>query len=178
MIRVFTFIASMPLLATASYSQTYQQDLDPDFLLSYEQTMLAAADPNYKQDTYHTNPRLPQQTQLQDCSLFHMEAWQTQTHSIENKALYHCEQISNAYAINIPLTDSQIALETLMLAYEKTALDFSITSLAWGTPIESLPEGPASDTSMVMASAWVMMKHMQTQTRSDLSLDVVLELLQ
>lgn len=159
--------AGLLMLATATHAQT-PHIVEPGAFGS--ETGLS--------DPYHYDPNLVVRDTLQDCILFEREAFETSIDSVERTALYLCSQVRDKRQIN-RMDDEALALETVLLAYEGAAREWSIQSLFHG--VVDMDETMIDDAGLyrgqplLYASNWFFMTGLRMDMRHTTNLAPVLE---
>lgn len=119
----------------------------------------------------HCLTSAPEKTQMEDCFLFELEAFETGLYDARRTALYLCNELVERRESGFVLSDSQQALEAMLVSYENRARDWCINALFRRA---DLPEG-MYDKPFFLVCHWSIYDRLQQEFKEEIGLDVVLE---
>lgn len=144
--------------------------------------ILGPPDPNPMEPAHYRNDStLPTQTTLADCWLFEAQAWERSLDDWRYAAAWMCKDIAAKHARNDPLSDADLAMEQLLLAYEDAARTIMADILKdWDRRVSVIEQAkpdanPMLPKASVLRSAWLNMPSEHEAIASGLGLDAVLE---
>lgn len=174
------------LVATSAQAQTSENPTGPRLarpVPSYPQHFtMGPPDPNPTEPAHYRNDStLPTQTTLADCWLFEAQAWDRSLDDWRHTASWMCKDIAAKRARGDTLSDADLAMEHLLLAYEDRARAMMAILLEdWDRRVSALEQAkpdahPILPKANVLRSGWLNAPSQHDAIARDLGLDAVLD---